>query len=95
MAIVDYPYPANFTVPLPGWPVKEACKAFASAHTQKELALASYNALNIFYNYTGTLETLCLGGENCTTPAPYLYTDAFPNTAWNWQVYYSLHMHIN
>jgi lysosomal Pro-X carboxypeptidase len=66
--MVDYPYPSNFLSPLPGWPVKVACKAFISAQTPEQNALASYKAMNLFYNYTGSVKSLCLWGDKCQGP---------------------------
>uniref|UniRef100_A0A915LN07 Uncharacterized protein n=1 Tax=Meloidogyne javanica TaxID=6303 RepID=A0A915LN07_MELJA len=68
MAMVDYPYPSNFLAPLPAWPVKVACKAFISAQNPEQSALASYKAVNLFYNYTGSEKTLCLLGGACGDP---------------------------
>jgi lysosomal Pro-X carboxypeptidase len=83
MSMVDYPYPTEFLAPLPGWPVKEACKAFASAHNPEESALASYHMLNLFYNYTGTVQHLCLWGATCPGP----FSALGDPDGWPWQVY--------
>jgi lysosomal Pro-X carboxypeptidase len=68
MAMVDYPYEANFLAPLPPWPVKVACKNYNSKakKSAEDYALASYELLNLFYNSTGQLSSLCLFGNGCS-----------------------------
>ena len=52
--MVNYPYPSNFLSPLPGWPVKEACKFLSTTATSdEEAARQMYQVANLFYNYTG------------------------------------------
>uniref|UniRef100_A0A915EEX1 Lysosomal Pro-X carboxypeptidase n=1 Tax=Ditylenchus dipsaci TaxID=166011 RepID=A0A915EEX1_9BILA len=62
LAMVDYPYPANFLSPLPAWPIKEVCKAFTSKEkkSDEEYAKTAYHIANVFYNSTGDLSDLCL-----------------------------------
>ncbi|CAK5010770.1 unnamed protein product [Meloidogyne enterolobii] len=81
MAMVDYPYPSNFLAPLPAWPVKVACKAFISAQNPEQSALASYKAINLFYNYTGSEKTLCLWGDACAGP----FSALGDPDGWPWQ----------
>ena len=81
MTMVDYPYPSNFLAPLPGWPVKEACRAFAQAQGTEPSALASYQMLNLFYNFTGQTDSLCLWGDKCAGP----FSALGDPDGWPWQ----------
>lgn len=58
MAMVDYPYPADFFGRLPAWPVKAACEIMlGEALTSKDELQALANAAGLFYNGTeGTKE---------------------------------------
>ncbi|XP_075707502.1 lysosomal Pro-X carboxypeptidase [Rhinoderma darwinii] len=59
LAMVDYPYPANFLEPLPAWPIKEVCKNLRDPNLDdKELLQNLFQAINVYYNYTGN--TPCL-----------------------------------
>ncbi|KAM4047654.1 lysosomal Pro-X carboxypeptidase [Anomaloglossus baeobatrachus] len=59
LAMVDYPYPANFLEPLPAWPIKEVCKYLKSPDLDdKSLLQNLFQAINVYYNYTGN--TPCL-----------------------------------
>lgn len=83
LAMVDYPYPANFLAPLPAWPIKEVCKNFSSKEkkSDEENAFASYAILNVFYNYTGSMESFCIIG-NCSGP----FSALGDPDGWPWQV---------
>lgn len=85
LAMVDYPYEANFLALLPAWPVKESCKAFPKKPTQSDQvnAALSYNILNVFYNTSGTLQTLCVFGNCSSSPFSVLGEDIWP-----FQVFY-------
>ncbi|CAI4220952.1 unnamed protein product, partial [Auanema sp. JU1783] len=66
MAMVNYPYPTSFLSSLPGWPVKKACKFFADVPTSDEEAVTQlYNVVNLYYNYTGTVTSLCANAAKC------------------------------
>lgn len=54
LAMVEYPYPANFLEPLPAYPIKSVCAAFTSPNaTGAELLSQLKGALNVYYNFTG------------------------------------------
>jgi lysosomal Pro-X carboxypeptidase len=82
LAMVDYPYEANFLSPLPAWPMKEVCKHFTSKEKKdKELAYSMYQVMNTFYNHTGQKKTFCFKGPNCGDPFSQLGDPA----GWPWQ----------
>ncbi|XP_076236780.1 lysosomal Pro-X carboxypeptidase [Calliopsis andreniformis] len=59
LAMVNYPYKANFLAPLPAYPVNAACKHLTNESlTGTELLTAIHKTISIFTNYTG--ETKCL-----------------------------------
>uniref|UniRef100_A0A8C8U9J4 Lysosomal Pro-X carboxypeptidase n=1 Tax=Peromyscus maniculatus bairdii TaxID=230844 RepID=A0A8C8U9J4_PERMB len=58
LAMVNYPYPANFLKPLPSWPVKEVCQYLTNPYMSDSLLVQNiYQALNVYYNYSG--QTRC------------------------------------
>ncbi|KHJ88241.1 serine carboxypeptidase S28 [Oesophagostomum dentatum] len=95
MAMVDYPYPTGFLEPLPGWPVNVgddtssthvACTYMnspGSNFTDEQLATMMYNAANIYYNSTGSLQYNCIDPTYCGDPG----TAGLGNDAlgWPWQ----------
>ena len=54
MAMVGYPYPTSFLVPLPGHPTQVACDRVDSAADELD---ALYQAMSVYYNYTGQAGT--------------------------------------
>lgn len=54
LALVNYPEAGSFLTPLPGNPVREACKFLISASGSKSAVVDSVQkAMNLFFNYTG------------------------------------------
>ncbi|XP_046854459.1 lysosomal Pro-X carboxypeptidase-like [Xenia sp. Carnegie-2017] len=54
LAMVNYPYPASFLEPLPGWPIKAVCKNLKDEELEGDALLkAVFNAISVYYNYTG------------------------------------------
>ncbi|XP_051882147.1 lysosomal Pro-X carboxypeptidase [Pristis pectinata] len=59
LAMVDYPYKANFLQPLPAWPIKVVCNFLKNPSLPaKSLLQNIYQAVNIYYNYTGNAACL-------------------------------------
>ncbi|XP_008307030.1 lysosomal Pro-X carboxypeptidase [Cynoglossus semilaevis] len=67
LAMVDYPYEANFLQPLPRWPIQVVCKflSFDSAVSDYQLLQAVSQAAKVYYNYTGI--TSCLNTSQTAT----------------------------
>ncbi|KAK2846694.1 hypothetical protein Q5P01_009693 [Channa striata] len=67
LAMVDYPYAANFLQPLPAWPVQVVCKylGFASNVSDGQLLHGVSQAAKVYYNYTGS--TSCLNISQTAT----------------------------
>ncbi|KAL4144176.1 hypothetical protein QTP88_006399 [Uroleucon formosanum] len=61
LAMVNYPYEANFLAPLPANPIKEVCKSMRD-HTEydKTLLMSVFNGLSVYFNYTGSAKCLNL-----------------------------------
>merc|ERR1712168_885659 len=64
MAMVDYPYEADFIGPLlPPWPVKTACSHMTdSSASDEEILMQTAKGSAIWFNYTGSAD--CLDLEN-------------------------------
>jgi len=78
MAMANYPYPANFLAPLPGYPIKELCKPMMNHRENDRTLLGSvFKGLNVYFNYTGT--SPCLDVIGCGT------TPALSDQGWDYQ----------
>ncbi|NXF85330.1 PCP carboxypeptidase, partial [Eubucco bourcierii] len=54
LAMVNYPYKADFLQPLPAWPVQEICKYLKDPSLSDKLLLQNvFQAVNLYYNYSG------------------------------------------
>ncbi|XP_015610590.1 lysosomal Pro-X carboxypeptidase [Cephus cinctus] len=63
LAMVNYPYEANFLAPLPGYPITAVCKHLVEPKLEgKPLLLALKKAINVYTNFTGKTE--CLSIDN-------------------------------
>ncbi|XP_005357661.1 lysosomal Pro-X carboxypeptidase [Microtus ochrogaster] len=59
LAMVDYPYEANFLQPLPAWPIKVVCQYLKNPNVSDTVLLQNiFQALNIYYNYSGQAQCL-------------------------------------
>ncbi|XP_078078018.1 lysosomal Pro-X carboxypeptidase [Mustelus asterias] len=59
LAMVDYPYEADFLQPLPAWPIKAVCTFLKDPSLPAESLLKNiFQAVNVYFNYTGNAECL-------------------------------------
>jgi len=62
LAMMDYPYKTDFLAPLPPNPVNVACASLSKPWTKDEELLAHvFEAVSIYFNYTGKATCLDLG----------------------------------
>ena len=73
MAMMDYPYPTEFLMPLPGNPVKAVCKAIigsdggnAPKGSPKATLRKVFAGLSVYFNHTG--ESKCLDFREANPP---------------------------
>jgi len=75
IAMMDYPYPTSFLVPLPGNPVNAVCSKLEGSYpTDLELISHISEAASIYYNFSGTAKCLNLAE-----------TDDIGADMWNYQ----------
>ncbi|XP_062241862.1 lysosomal Pro-X carboxypeptidase [Platichthys flesus] len=67
LAMVDYPYEANFLQPLPRWPIQVVCKYLSldSTASDHQLLHGVSQAAKVYYNYTGS--SSCLNTSQTAT----------------------------
>ncbi|KAJ8256663.1 hypothetical protein COCON_G00188150 [Conger conger] len=59
LAMVDYPYEANFLQPLPRWPIKVVCQHLTHPTAPEQQLLQDISgAAKVYYNYTGDAQCL-------------------------------------
>uniref|UniRef100_A0A1D1XIT9 Lysosomal Pro-X carboxypeptidase n=1 Tax=Anthurium amnicola TaxID=1678845 RepID=A0A1D1XIT9_9ARAE len=73
LAMVDYPYPSDFLMPLPGNPIKEVCRNIDSYTDQIGILERIYAGVNVYYNYSGAVD--CFDLED----------DPHGMSGWDWQ----------
>ncbi|KAL3526925.1 hypothetical protein ACH5RR_011581 [Cinchona calisaya] len=73
LAMVDYPYPAGFLMPLPANPIKEVCSRIDSGPNGTSILQRIFEGVSVYYNYTGTVE--CFNLDD----------DPHGMSGWDWQ----------
>lgn len=82
LAMVNYPYPANFLASLPAYPVREFCSRMGKSG-KPVLDLLS-DALSLYTNYTGQIKCININSS----------TNDFGEYLWNYQVIAFLTMYV-
>uniref|UniRef100_A0A2P2JB13 Lysosomal Pro-X carboxypeptidase n=2 Tax=Rhizophora mucronata TaxID=61149 RepID=A0A2P2JB13_RHIMU len=73
LAMVDYPYPSAFMMPLPGYPIREVCRKIDGLPSGTSIPERIFEGVSIYYNYTG--EADCFELDD----------DPHGLDGWNWQ----------
>lgn len=73
LAMVNYPYPSNFLMPLPGHPIREVCKKIDGSPVGTSTLERIFRGISVYYNYTGDVECFKLDD------------DPHGMDGWNWQ----------
>lgn len=73
LAMADYPYPADFLMPMPENPIKEVCKKIDNCSDKTDILECIFEGISVYYNYTGSVE--CFNLDD----------DPHGMDGWNWQ----------
>ncbi|KAI3423152.1 uncharacterized protein J3R85_011276 [Psidium guajava] len=73
LAMVDYPYPSDFLMPLPGYPIREVCRKIDGCPDGTSILERVFEGASVYYNHTG--EADCFD----------LYDDPHGMGGWDWQ----------
>lgn len=73
LAMTDYPYAADFVMPLPAFPIREVCNAMNHTAGSADILSQIFAGVSVFYNYTG--EETCFDIDD----------DPHGMDGWNWQ----------
>ncbi|XP_050207014.1 uncharacterized protein LOC126656479 [Mercurialis annua] len=73
LAMVDYPYPAGFLMPLPGHPIREVCRRIDGCPDGTNNLERVFEGVSVYYNYTGNVDCFELDD------------DPHGLSGWNWQ----------
>nr|XP_043615611.1 lysosomal Pro-X carboxypeptidase-like isoform X2 [Erigeron canadensis] len=73
LAMVDYPYPSDFLMPLPAYPIKEVCREIDNAPDGSSILDRIFKGVSVYYNYTGTADCFDLND------------DPHGMSGWDWQ----------
>jgi len=96
MCMLDYPYPTDYGISLPGWPVNKTCERIVSGYKEDAMKALAYG-IGIFYNSTGSLSCYNITTDvpsfaagwgwpylACTdTYMPFELAGIFPESKWN------------
>ncbi|CAH9105419.1 unnamed protein product [Cuscuta europaea] len=73
LAMADYPYPADFVMPLPGNPIKEVCKKIDRLPNGTDILQRIFEGVSVYYNHTG--KDTCFNIDD----------DPHGMSGWDWQ----------
>ncbi|KAL8231187.1 hypothetical protein R6Q57_000965 [Mikania cordata] len=73
LAMADYPYPSDFLMPLPAYPIKEVCKQIDNLAEGVNILDRIFKGVSIYYNYTGEADCFELAD------------DPHGMSGWDWQ----------
>ncbi|OVA16072.1 Peptidase S28 [Macleaya cordata] len=73
LAMVDYPYPSDFLMPLPANPIKEVCRKIDNHPRETSVLERIFSGVSIYYNFTGAVDCFDLGD------------DPHGMSGWDWQ----------
>ncbi|KAK3416587.1 hypothetical protein EUGRSUZ_H02343 [Eucalyptus grandis] len=73
LAMVNYPYPSDFIMPLPGHPIREVCRKIDGCPDGTSILERVSEGVGVYYNHTGEV--------NCFE----LDDDPHGMNGWNWQ----------
>ncbi|KAI4383446.1 hypothetical protein MLD38_009281 [Melastoma candidum] len=73
LAMVNYPYPSSFLMPLPGHPIREVCKRIDGCANGTSILERIFEGVSVYYNFTGDVECFKLDD------------DPHGMDGWNWQ----------
>ncbi|KAK6923187.1 Peptidase S28 [Dillenia turbinata] len=73
LAMVNYPYPSDFLMPLPGNPIKEVCRKIDNCPSGSSISECIFEGVSVYYNYSGTVDCFELDD------------DPHGMDGWNWQ----------
>ncbi|KAI6695040.1 hypothetical protein NL676_022750 [Syzygium grande] len=73
LAMVDYPYPSDFLMPLPGYPIREVCRKIDGCPDGTSILERVFEGVSVYYNHTGEVD--CFD----------LYDDPHGMSGWDWQ----------
>lgn len=63
LAMVNYPYPSDFLMSLPGHPIREVCRRIDSAADGTSVLDRIFNGVTVYYNYSGTVDCFKLDDD--------------------------------
>ncbi|KAJ4832088.1 hypothetical protein Tsubulata_037647 [Turnera subulata] len=73
LAMVDYPYPSDFMMPLPAYPIREVCKKIDNSPDGTSILERVFEGVSVYYNHTGKVDCFELDD------------DPHGLDGWNWQ----------